>query len=116
MTKEHKPDAAIVSAIQDAVEQASQAAADHISKNPGVWYPCGFSWVKIKPARGKLVTELKELGLGRPDTYDGGFVVYNPSGNSTQWMDAKAEGSKAFAAALGAKFPQYKFLVETRLD
>lgn len=85
--------------VYEAFAAASKAASDLIFKNPDVWYPCGFSWVIIKPARGKIVQALKELGLGRTSD-EGGFMVYNPSRNDTQWMNAKEAGSDAFATVL----------------
>lgn len=39
------------------------------------WYPCGRAWVHIRPARGKFVSYLKENGIGRRDSYYGGYVV-----------------------------------------
>ena len=109
-----------VDACTAAVKAAAIAAAKKIHDNPGVWYPCGFSSVRIKPARGKLVTALKELDLGSVDSYDGGFVVYNPSRNPTQWMDAKVAGSRAFAESLEAFVKatggKTRFIVESRMD
>lgn len=100
--------------VNEALEAASKAAEKHIVENPGVWYPCGFSWVRIKPARGKLITYLKEQELGRTDEFEGGYVIWNPSNNPTQWMDAKHEGSKAFAEVL--KKYGFKAFAQTRID
>lgn len=86
--------------LAEAFAAAKEAADKMIAENPTTWYPCGFAWVRIKPARGKFVVALKEAGKGRTDDYKPGFVVYNPSGNATQWMDAKAAGARAFAAVL----------------
>lgn len=83
--------------IVEAYEAARVATDKMIAENPNVWYPCGFAWVRIRPARGAIVTALKEKGLGRTDDYEGGFVIYNPSDNNTQWMDAKVAGARAFA-------------------
>lgn len=93
---------------------AKTACAELESANPGVWFPCGFSWVNIKPARGPLVAILKELGEGYTDTYYGGYTIHNPSKNPTQWMDAKIAGSKAFAGVLG-KYG-VKAIVCSRID
>lgn len=87
----------------EASRAAQKACDDMLAKNPGVWFPCGFSWVKIKPARGKFVSMLKDKGIGSTDSFEGGYVIYNPSCNSTQWMDAKMAGSRAFAQILSAK-------------
>lgn len=86
--------------LNEAFTAARLAAEKTIADNPDVWYPCGFAWVKIKPARGPFVKALKEMNKGHTDSYEGGFTVYNPSGNATQWMDAKYDGAKAFAEVL----------------
>lgn len=96
-----------IAVIQKASEAARVAANEKIEANPGMWYPCGFSWVRIKPSRGQMVKALKELDLGHKDEFNGGYVVYNPSGNYTQWMDAKMAGSRAYAEVLN------KYFIET---
>jgi hypothetical protein len=100
--------------INLALKAAADAAQKLINENPDVWYPCGFAWVKIRPARGPVVKALKEMGLGDIDGYAGGYMVYNPSGNATQWMDAKVAGARAFADAL--KEMGVKATVESRID
>ena len=90
----------LVSVLKKASKAAVDAAAKTISDNPNQWYPCGFAWVRIKPARGQFVNFLKKMEVGRTDEYEGGYVIYNPSQNNTQWMDAKYDGAKAFAAVL----------------
>lgn len=100
--------------VNEAFIAAAEAAAKTIAENPGTWYPCGFAWVRIKPARGKLVSFLKDKKIGRTDEYEGGYVIYNPSHNPTQWMDAKADGARAFAQVLQKH--GFKCSVETRMD
>ena len=39
------------------------------------WYPCGFASVNIKPARGKFVAFCKQHGIGRPNSYHGGYDI-----------------------------------------
>lgn len=85
--------------LEQAFTAASEAADGMIADNPETWFPCGFAWVKITPARGPFVKALKEMGAGRT-SYEGGFQVWNPSGNTTRWMDAKYAGAKAFADVL----------------
>jgi len=101
-------------------EEAQKAAADatqkHIEKNSGTWYPCGFAWVKIKPSRGRFVQMCKDKKLGNTDDYQGGFLIYNPSGNSTQWMDAKEIGAYAFCEVLKKYYPDANIYVRTRID
>ncbi len=109
-------------AIQAARTVASETAQALINSNPGVWYPCGFAWVMIKPARGPLIEALKDRKLGRTSE-SGGFQVYNPSGNPTQWMDAKVDGATAFKNSLelflqkqATTYPKYKITLESRID
>ena len=83
-----------------AQERAMIATNQHIADNPGQWFPCGFAWVQIKPARGRFVSMLKDKRIGRVDDYFGGYNIHNPSQNSTQWMDAKQMGAKAFVEVL----------------
>ena len=106
--------------LQEAQTAAAQAAKALIDQNPNQWYPCGFSWVRIRPARGKLIDALKRVEIGRTDDFEGGYVVYNPSGNSTQWMDAKMAGSRVYADKLNAYFTangiKAKAKAEERID
>lgn len=85
--------------FNEARAAAIAATQKIINDNPGVWYPCGFAWVNIKPARGKFIAYLKEQEIGYL-AYDGGWNVWNPSDNHTQWMDAKFGGALAFAKVL----------------
>jgi hypothetical protein len=79
----------------DAAEQAAaRAEAEAVS-----WFPCGFAWVKIRPARGAFVTWLKANDIGRT-SYGGGFQIWNPSGYSTQSMEVKLAGAEAYAQVL----------------
>ena len=85
--------------IQAAIMQAAQAAKNLVDENPNVWYPCGMAGVKIKPARGRFVSALKELELGWTSE-EGGYVVSNPSMACTQWMPAQELGAEVFADVL----------------
>jgi hypothetical protein len=104
--------------IANAFKQAAEAAAGKIEEDElmglNTWYPCGFAWVNIKPARGPLVAYLKSIGEGYTDEYYGGYTVYNPSKNHTQWMDAKKAGARAFADEL--KIAGIQCTVGTRMD
>lgn len=103
-------------AIDLALEKAALATQAYLDAHPNQWYPCGFAWVKIKPARGPLVKALKDRGIGRLDEGYGGLMVYNPSGNHTQCMDAKEAGARAFADFLKPLYPTHKIYVQTRID
>lgn len=85
--------------LTEAHSAAVAATAATVNANPDQWYPCGFAWVRIRPARGAFVNFLKEVGAGYTSE-EGGYVVYNPSNNVTQRMDAKMVGAEAFAKVL----------------
>lgn len=103
--------------LQEAQQQAAAAAKKMIDENPEVWYPCGFSWVLIRPARGKLIDALKYFDIGRTSD-EGGYMIYNPSGNLTQRMDAKMAGSRAYVEVLKRHYPDAKmtFKAVERID
>jgi hypothetical protein len=86
--------------IFTAQELAAVAAREYLDSIGGDNYPCGFAWVKIKPARGPFVKVLKELNLGHVDKDYGGYMIWNPSQNFCQNVDAKAAGAEVFTAEL----------------
>jgi hypothetical protein len=100
MTKQKYDRAFILKALQEAQEVAARHARAYVEQHGDNQYPCGFAWVNIKPARGLWITVMKEIGLGRLDSYYGGWHIYNPSAHSTQNMEVKAAGAEAFAAEL----------------
>lgn len=100
--------------ITEALLAAKTAVDNYFQENPGQWYPCGFSWVNVKPARGPLIAALKSAGLGSKDEYAGGWSIWNPAGSTTQCMDAKAAGSEAFAQVLRAA--GFNAVARTRID
>ena len=54
---------------------------------------CGFAWINIKPARGKLVAWLKSKGIGRKDDYYGGYTIWVKGyGQSLAKKEAYARG------------------------
>lgn len=102
--------------LDEAFAAAEKATAEYITKNPGQWYPCGFAWVRINPARGRFVTACKLRNAGSTDEFFGGYTIYNPSGNNTQWMDAKEIGARAFVEVVKKHFPDLKIRAQTRID
>ena len=102
--------------LREAEEAAARATEQHLISNPGVWYPCGFAWVKIRPARGRFVAMCKDRDVGRTDSFEGGYMIYNPSGNHTQWMEAKEVGAQAFVQVLKRHYPELKVYVKARID
>lgn len=107
--------------IEEALACASKATSLYLAQNPDAWYPCGFAEVRIRPARGPLVTALKKLRLGGTAIYGGGYAISNPSRNGTQSMAAKAVGARAFiehmsAAKATVDIGNVTFSVETQID
>ena len=100
--------------LAEAFTSAARATNAYLQDHPNDWYPCGFAWVKIKPARGPLVTYLKKQKIGRTDDFGGGYVIYNPSQNPTQSMEAKLAGARAFAKVFNDSGIPIK--VESRID
>jgi hypothetical protein len=93
--------------------EAVKATAESIRENPDNWYPCGFAWVVIKPARGKFVSFLKEKGIGYKSE-SGGWRIWNPSEHPTQSMEAKMRGAMAFVQVL--KENGINAIAECRMD
>ena len=90
-----------------ACEKAQAASDAELARREpsNSWFPCGFAWVKIRPARGKLVNYLKSIGVGGTDSYAGGYRVSSydicsQPGSWAQQMDIKYAGCSAFAEVL----------------
>ena len=80
----------------------ARAAGNIAVKGAQDGYPCGFSSVNIKPARGPFVTFLKSKGIGRKDSYRGGYTLssYDCCDFGGQNMDVKENGCQAFRNVL----------------
>jgi hypothetical protein len=89
----------IVDLLYRAQVEATAATEKHLKDYPNEWYPCGFAWVIIKPARGPLVSAMKARGIG-DKAYNGGWQYWNPSRNGTQCMRALMAGAEAYAERL----------------
>jgi len=102
--------------VKEAQAAAQQATNEFVAKHGDQWGPCGFAWVDIAPANSQLARYLKqtcgaEKNYGRP-----GVHVWNPSGHSTQSIDAKEAGARAFADVLKKHFPEHRIYANSRLD
>ena len=96
-----KPDRAfMLKALQEAHDAGKAAAEAYLSKIGGDQYPCGFAWVTIKPARGPWVALLKDLDIGKTDTYAGGYMIWGSQWSFCQNVDAKEAAARAYAAVL----------------
>ena len=80
----------------------ARAAGNRAVAGKADGYPCGFAWLNIKPARGPFVKMLKEMGIGRPDSYYGGYSLssYDCCNFNGQNMDVKDDGVSAFREVL----------------
>jgi hypothetical protein len=61
---------------------------------------CGFAWIKIRPARGPFVSYLKSRGMGKADSYEGGYMLWVSEFN--QSLARKEAYAGAFAMVLNA--------------
>jgi hypothetical protein len=101
--------------INEAEVAAKKAEQDYINRYlpNGDSFPCGFAWVNIKPAKGKLITELKARNAGHKSYY-GGYDVWNPSRSNYQNVDCKYAAAQAYSEVLN-KYG-YKSTPESRWD
>lgn len=76
-------------------DAASRAKYEQIGERDA----CGFAWIVIKPARGKLVSYLKEQGIGRPH-YGGGYEIWMPGRQPTQSVSVHEAGAHAFVKTI----------------
>ena len=87
--------------IDEALDEANKVAEEFLKEAPPIDNcDCGFAWVIISPARGKVVSELKRRNIGGTDNYYGGYKISNPGKARTQWVVPEYEGAKAFARVL----------------
>ena len=104
--------------ILEARQAAHDATLDYINEH-GEGYPCGFAWVNIYEFDGKKIKGNTRIGralnaAGIDQDYTRTFQIWNPSGVSTQSVDAKEAGARAAAEV----FNKYGFTAYpgSRLD
>jgi hypothetical protein len=85
--------------LHDSAQAAAVEAAAQAEAAATTWFPCGFAWVRIRPARGAFVNWCKANGVGEP-SITGGYRIWNPSGHPTQSMEIKLAGAEAYAQML----------------
>jgi len=100
--------------VDEAFAAAKEATNDYLAKH-GDRDACGFAWVTIRPARGKLVSYLKSIGAG-DKAYGGGFQIWNPSKSYTQAITAKEVGADAFANVIKKHLPDIQIYSGSRMD
>ena len=72
---------------------------------------CGFAGVVIKPARGKFVSYLKNLGMGHKHYYGGWYVSVHEFGQSLTRKEAYASAYAKVLSEAG-----FKCYVDSRMD
>lgn len=101
--------------ISEAFMSARVASMKYLQENGErpMDFNCGFAWVTIRPARGTLCKVLKEHYKASKG-WNGGLVVWQPSGVSSQNMYVHQAGAIAFAEVL--KEYGYDAEWDSRLD
>ena len=90
--------------LHNTATQAAVEACQAVEESHGgqfAW-PCGFAWVNIRPATQPFARWLRKTGVVKSVSWQGGYDIWNPSNNSTQSMDAKEAGARAYARVLQA--------------
>ena len=93
--------ATLIEILNEAQTEAHQSASDFIAQH-GEGFPCGFAWLSIYKFEGKKIRGNSKLGkalkaIGIEQNYERTFQIWNPSGLSTQSIDAKEAGARAAA-------------------
>jgi hypothetical protein len=86
-------------AFREAFAAARAGTEKYLREHPDDWFPCGFAWVHFPNGRDRAVNWLKHH-YGQRAGHKGhpkGWDVWDPSGSSTQCMDAKLAGAEEFA-------------------
>lgn len=79
-------------------EEAKEAAQRvHDENKDRHFYPCGFAWIRVKPARGPFIAWCKKNKIGRSSSYEPGYVISFDSlvSSGIQNMDVKYEACRA---------------------
>lgn len=88
----------VTQAVNEALHAAREATEYHIRMN-GEDGGCGFAWILTREnGTSRVVRLLKQHGFRRG--YDGGYVLWNPSGSTSQSMAALKAGADAAAKVL----------------
>lgn len=88
-------------ALKEALQAAQQATAATVRNQGQLWGACGFAWVRFPNIRSnsKLGKLLIEHGATKPYGMKG-LQIWNPSDSSTQSIDAREDGCKAFVEVM----------------
>ena len=103
----------VATAVAEAMVAARTATCDYLDAN-GHGLPFGLAWVGTRESgSSKVVRLLKKHGFMR--SHGGGYVLWNPSGSSTQCMAALTSGAQAAANVLTAQLG-YEFHMGNKID
>lgn len=100
----------------DSIIQEAYQSAIEASENMPESFPCGFSTVMIRPARGPLVSYLKKHGIGYHNSYKWERGWHVRPNLMTQSLDRKEAWTRAFAEVLRKHFPDARITTTSRLD
>ena len=99
----------------EAVQEAAQATANYLDTVGEHPFNCGFAWVTAD-VKGNTKVGKSFIAQGFEKSYNGGFQIWNPSGNYTQDVGAKMAGADAYVATVKKYFPEAPLYTGSRLD
>lgn len=84
--------------------KAAQESSDYAEATTDHWYPCGFAWINIKPARGPFISWCRKNAIGGK-AYEGGwnitsYAVCRQTATWSQSMVVKSAGVDAAVRVL----------------
>jgi len=103
----------------EALKAAKDAAAKFFEERLGGvdQFACGFAWVNAwVDGRTKVGKSFKALGFSK--SYDGSFMLWNPSKFPCQNVDTLEAGAQAYAKVIRERLPELtdKVFAGSRLD
>ena len=99
----------------EALQEAAQATANYLDTVGEHPFNCGFAWVTAD-VKGNTKVGKSFIAQGFEKSYNGGFQIWNPSGNYTQDVGAKMAGADAYVATVKKYFPEAPLYTGSRLD
>jgi hypothetical protein len=99
----------------EAVANAQLATQQYILIHGEHPMNCGFAWVDAR-VKGNTKIGKSFIAQGFDKSYNGGYSLWNPSGNYTQDMSAKECGVNAYVATVIKYLPDTPIYSGSRLD
>ena len=102
-------------AVKQAVVEATRTTQNYLAQHgEGA---CGFSWVDIYGVRSNSVLGKALIANGfRKDSYAKSLKFWSPDKTTTQSVDAKEAGARAFVNVIKNSFPEIRVYAGSRLD